>query len=96
MVNQLAEKRPYVWPVGKGGFVSPGRIVAVARWDSAPIKRTVRIADIENQLIDLTFGKRCLWVLFLDSGHAVLISDPVPVASIDDKDDLIWRNRSDE
>ena len=75
--------RPYLWPAGDGGMVAPNRVVAVGRWSSAPIRRAARNAKHEGRLIDLTYGKACIWVLYLDSGHLVLASQPMPVASLD-------------
>lgn len=60
------------WPVGPGGMVSPERVIAVGRWDSAPMRRAARKARAEGKLIDLTYGHACQWVIFLDSGHLVL------------------------
>jgi regulator of extracellular matrix RemA (YlzA/DUF370 family) len=75
---------PYLWPVGMAGLVAPERVVVAGRWESAPIKRAVRKAKMEGRLIDLTYGKACKWVLFLDSGHLVLAAVPMPVAVLDD------------
>ena len=80
---------PYLWPVGKGGMVSPERVVAVGRWVSAPIRRAVRLAKAQARLIDLTYGEACIWVIFLDSGHLVLATEPMPMAVCDiDPDDV--------
>lgn len=76
---------PYLWPVGPAGLVAPDRVLAAGRWDSAPIKRIVRKAKSEGRLIDLTFGRACKWVMFLDSGHLVLTAVPMPVAVLDDE-----------
>jgi regulator of extracellular matrix RemA (YlzA/DUF370 family) len=72
---------PHLWPVGPGGLVATERVVAVGRWDSAPIRRAVRKARADGRLIDLTYGHACQWVLYLDSGHLVLATEPVPVAT---------------
>jgi len=77
---------PYLWPVGKAGLVAPERVIVAGRWESAPIKRAARKAKIENRLIDLTYGRACKWVLFLDSGHLVLAAVPMPVTVLDDAD----------
>ena len=61
-----------LWPVGPGGMVSPDRVIAVGRWDSAPVRRAAKKARAEGKLIDLTYGHACQWVIFLDSGHLVL------------------------
>jgi regulator of extracellular matrix RemA (YlzA/DUF370 family) len=58
--------------MGPGGAVALKRIVASGRFDSAPIRRSVHQARKEGRLIDLTYGRACKWVFFLDSGHVVL------------------------
>lgn len=75
--------RPYLWPVGRAGMVDPGRVVAVGLYRSAPIRRAAQTARSQGKLIDLTGGALCRWVLFLDSGHVALASDPMPVAAVD-------------
>ena len=64
-MNELQE-------IGPGGSVARRRVVAMGRWDSAPIRRAVRQARKDGRLIDLTYGRACRWVFFLDSGHVVL------------------------
>lgn len=59
--------------VGQGGAIASARIVAVARADSAPIRRLVAAVGREK-LVDLTFGKPRLSVVVLDSGHVVAVS----------------------
>ena len=76
---------PYLWPVGVAGLIAPDRVIVAGRWDSAPIKRAVRRAREEGRLIDLTFGKACKWVIFLDSGHLVLAAVPMPVAVLEEE-----------
>lgn len=58
--------------IGQAGSLSLRRVIAVGRYDSAPIRRVVRQARKEGRLIDLTYGRACRWVYFLDSGHIVL------------------------
>ena len=77
---------PYLWPVGKGGMVAPQRVIAVGLWSSAPVRRLARQAKKENRLVDLTYGEACLWVIFMDSGHLVLATEPMPMARVDDMD----------
>ena len=77
---------PYLWPVGAAGFVAPERVIVAGCWESAPIRRAVRKASLEGRLIDLTYGRACKWVLFLDSGHLVLAAVPMPVAVLDDSE----------
>lgn len=89
---------PYLWPVGLAGLVAPERVIVAGRWESAPIKRAVRKAKAEGRLIDLTYGRACKWVLFLDSGHLVLSSIPMPVAVWDDEqyDQFVLRKYGEE
>jgi extracellular matrix regulatory protein A len=58
--------------MGEGGIVARQRVVAVGRFASTPIRRAVHLARKEGRLIDLTYGRACNWVFFLDSGHVVL------------------------
>jgi regulator of extracellular matrix RemA (YlzA/DUF370 family) len=58
--------------VGKGGQIASNRLIAVGRWDSAPIRRAARLAKAEGRLIDLTYGQACMWVFFIDSGQIIL------------------------
>ncbi len=53
-------------------MVARERVVAVGRFDSAPMRRAVRKARENDRLIDLTFGYACRWVFFLDTGQIVL------------------------
>jgi len=69
------------WLAGAGGVVAAERIIAAARYDSAPIRRMVRKARGEGRLIDLTYGQAIRWVLFLDDDHVVLASKRLPVIS---------------
>lgn len=58
--------------IGAAGSLARQRVVAIGRFDSAPIRRLVRQARKDGRLIDLTYGHACRWVYFLDSGHIVL------------------------
>lgn len=77
---------PYLWPVGMAGLVAPDRVIVAGRWESAPIKRAVKKARAEGKLIDLTYGRACKWVMFLDCGHLVLTAVPMPVAVLEEDD----------
>jgi len=79
-------------------MVAPDRVIVAGRWDSAPVRRAARKAKTEGRLIDLTFGRACVWVMFLDSGHVVLASVPMPVATLDDEeyDEFIIRKHGEE
>ena len=59
--------------VGKGGIVAAERVVAIARADSAPIRRLVEAVGRERT-VDLTFGRPRRSIVVLDSGHVVLVS----------------------
>jgi regulator of extracellular matrix RemA (YlzA/DUF370 family) len=63
---------PGLHSIGAGGMVAGERVIAAGRWGSAPIRRAARRARAAGQLIDLTYGQACCWVLFMDSGHVVL------------------------
>jgi regulator of extracellular matrix RemA (YlzA/DUF370 family) len=84
MKRAQPETKPYLWWVGEGGLVAPQHILAAGLWGSAPIRRAARRSRADGRLIDLTFGKACIWVLFLDSGHLVLATEPMPAASFED------------
>jgi len=84
MTKSKRRSVPFLWPVGLAGFVAPERVIVAGRWDSAPIKRAVRKAQADNLLIDLTYGRACKWVLFLDSGHLALVAVPMPVTILED------------
>jgi regulator of extracellular matrix RemA (YlzA/DUF370 family) len=59
--------------VGKGGILAADRVVAVARADSAPIKRLAEAVG-RDRSVDLTFGRPRRAIAVLDSGHAVAVS----------------------
>jgi len=59
--------------VGKGGILAVDRVVAVARANSAPIRRLVEAVGRER-VVDLTFGQPRQAVVVLDSGHVVAVS----------------------
>lgn len=58
--------------IGFGNAVSVGRIVAIAKPNTAPIKRMISKAESDGVLIDATFGRKNRSVIFMDSGHIVL------------------------
>ena len=59
-------------PVGYGGAIAVNRVLVIARPDSAPIKRMVRLATKEGRIINLTYVRKAKTVIVLDSGHIVL------------------------
>ena len=58
--------------IGFGNMVSAGRLIAIVRPDSAPIKRMVQEARDRGVLIDATYGRRTRAVLIMDNDHLVL------------------------
>lgn len=58
--------------VGKGGYFAADRIIALAKADSAPIRRLIAAVGA-GQLVDLTFGRPCRAVAILDSGHVIMM-----------------------
>ena len=68
--------------IGFGNTVSFGRIIAVVKPDSSPIKRTIQEARDAGLLIDATYGRRTRAVIIMDSNHVVLSPvQPETVAS---------------
>ena len=63
------------YPFPPGGWVNWHRLIALARYSSAPIRRAVIQARKEGRLIDLTFGQATRWVAFSDSGHLLLLAN---------------------
>ena len=68
-------RKTELWEAGQGGLVAADRVIAIGRWSSAPIRRAAGQAREEGRLIDLTYGRACKWVLFLDSGHVALATE---------------------
>ena len=58
--------------IGFGNCLAVGRIVAVARADSSPLKRLMENAGAENRLVDATSGRKTRSVVITDSHHVVL------------------------
>lgn len=83
-----------LWTAGPGGMFARERVIAIGRWDSAPIRRAAQQARKQGRLIDLTFGYACKSVIFMDNGHLVLSAslhfwpEPVPFEPTADDDRL--------
>ncbi|MDR0858293.1 MAG: DUF370 domain-containing protein [Oscillospiraceae bacterium] len=58
--------------IGFGNFVSASRVLTLIQPDSAPVKRVISDARESAKLIDATFGRKTLTVIFCDTGHIVL------------------------
>ncbi len=60
--------------VGFGNVLAMNRVIAIASPNSAPTKRTIQEGKNKGLLIDLTNGRRTKAVIFIDSGHIVLVA----------------------
>lgn len=58
--------------IGFGNMVNAERVVAVVSPESAPIKRVIREAEENGNLINATYGRRTRSVIITDSDHIVL------------------------
>lgn len=58
--------------VGYGNMVNVNRIVSVASFDSAPMKRLAQEAKELGVAIDVTCGHKCRSVIVTDSKHVIL------------------------
>ena len=70
--------------VGYGNLINATRIVTVASFDSAPIKRLSQDAKEAGLAIDVTCGHKCRTVIITDSKH-VILSALEPSEIIDNK-----------
>ena len=57
--------------VGFENYVSTDKIIAIANYDSAPMKKARVDAQEQGKFINLTFGKRTLTLIFLNDGYVV-------------------------
>ena len=58
--------------IGFGNIVNTGKIIAIVRPDSAPIKRMVQNAKEMGTVIDATQGRKTKAVLVMESSQVVL------------------------
>ncbi len=58
--------------IGFGNIIAGGRVVAVVKPESSPIKRIIQEARDAGRLIDATYGRRTRAVIIMDSNHVVL------------------------
>ena len=58
--------------IGFGNILAMNRVIAMASPNSAPTKRTIQEGRKNQQLIDMTNGRRTKAVIFIDSGHIIL------------------------
>lgn len=60
--------------VGFGNILAINRVLAISSPSSAPTKRIIQESRSKSMLIDMTNGRRTKAVVFLDSGHIVLVA----------------------
>lgn len=58
--------------VGYGNMINAARVVSVASFDSAPMKRLAQEAKELGIAIDVTCGHKCRSVIVMDSKHVIL------------------------
>lgn len=58
--------------VGYGNLINANRIISVASFDSAPMKRLSQEAKEDGMAIDVTCGHKCRSVIITDSKHVIL------------------------
>jgi regulator of extracellular matrix RemA (YlzA/DUF370 family) len=73
--KEVVRMRNVLVPIGHGSYVNRDHLIAIVRYESAPVKRQVQAAREQGMLIDATMGRRTLSVLCMDSGHVVLCAN---------------------
>ena len=58
--------------VGYGNLININRIISIASFDSAPMKRLAQEAKECGMAIDVTCGHKCRSILITDSKHVIL------------------------
>ena len=58
--------------IGFGSMISAGRLVAIIKPESAPVKRIIQEARERGTLIDATYGRRTRAVIIMDSNNVIL------------------------
>ena len=68
--------------VGYGNMINAARIVSIASFDSAPMKRLAQDAKELGVAVDVTCGHKCRSVIVTDSKHVILSAlEPVELAN---------------
>ena len=62
---------------GYGNVINANRIISVASFDSAPMKRLAQEAKENGMAIDVTCGHKCRSVIITDSKHVILSANEV-------------------
>lgn len=60
--------------VGFSGYVDANSIIAILSPDSAPVRRMIREAEAQNQVINMTYGRKTKAVVVHDNGHLTLVA----------------------
>ena len=58
--------------IGFGNYVNPGKVVAIIKPDSSPVKKLKKQAADNFRLVDVRFGRKVRSILVMNSGHIVL------------------------
>ena len=62
---------------GYGNLINANRIISMASFDSAPMKRLAQEAKESGMAIDVTCGHKCRSVIVTDSKHIILSATEV-------------------
>lgn len=65
---------PELINLGLDNMVLKDRIVAIARPDTAPIRRLINAYEKENKLVNVTRGRKTRSVVITDAGYIILSS----------------------
>lgn len=72
---------------GYGNLINAARIISVASFDSAPMKRLAQEAKEAGMAIDVTCGHKCRSVIITDSKHVILSATEVTEFSFSSPDE---------
>lgn len=61
--------------VAKGVFVNADRIKAIVPVNSAMAKQLREAASYSNKMVNLTYGAQARSVVYIDSGHALILAE---------------------
>jgi regulator of extracellular matrix RemA (YlzA/DUF370 family) len=75
-VNKPPQRADRWITVGRGGAFAADRVIAVGRASSASIKRLLEAAG-PAAVVNLTYGDPRQTVLVMDTGHLVVVSQPL-------------------
>ncbi len=58
--------------IGFGNLVNADRIISIIPPDSAPAKRMIQLAKVNDVLIDATHGRKTMSVIITDTDNVIL------------------------